>query len=187
MTPAGPTTATEIGMRTLLQHETTHQLMFEGRKWNASTAKRGQIDHGDIVCEGIATMLENYFWDGQKFVWRFLREIKGAVTGQVTTSRFARALEARGELPPMDELSMLTNAQYVGDNGLRNYAQGCCLAYYMLHKCAATVREKYLKAAALVHSLQYGRETFIEVMKGEDTKKLDAEFKAWLETIKFED
>ncbi len=178
---------TEFGRQRIIQHEVTHQVLFECRDHVAKEGDQAKFKHSYWAMEGIAGIAENYYWDGNKFVFKIMDNVtihKGS--GQPGYSRFSRAVADIDSFPSVAELTGYDVAEFSA-NSVRNYAHGCTLLYYMLNKAGEDIRKRALKILLLAHDYNTDERTFAVEMKGVDIKKLEKDYREFVAGIEFED
>jgi hypothetical protein len=174
------------GLNRTAQHEITHQLLYEGRKWNAKPDSEAAIQTLEWVAEGIATvseMLELADGAWTAHIRRTWTLFQSESVGRNT--RFATAVRSKDKFPPLSEFTVQGKAEW-DKEPLQNYAQACVLCYCLLYKCDSATAEKYMRVLIEFHDLSCRPDSFSKQFKPAEMEALQALFSQFLENIEFE-
>lgn len=109
----GAAPLTEFGRQRIIQHEVTHQILFECRDHAAKEAPEAKFKHGYWVMEGIAGIAENYYWNGSSFVFKILDKVTiHTGSGQPGYTRFSRSVKDIDSFPSVSELTKYDVAEF---------------------------------------------------------------------------
>ena len=163
-----------------MNHELTHQLLFESLRWNEGSNRR---EANFWAAEGIASYMEAWFWS--EGGWQYM-PMKGYPQTELGHQAISRCKQARNALEKLKPLAAFVAESYpeFDQAAELSYAQSAALAQFLLDAKGPVCRSKFLALLVEVHTCHDDASSFKKFFKDDDLGKLHSEFIAYLEGLK---
>jgi hypothetical protein len=162
-----------------MNHELTHQLLFEGLKWK----EEGGLREGNLwVIQGIGSYMESWFWLDSGWQFKPTKTYTQTEDGTQITSRTIQAKAAKDTLKPLPKFVVEAPREFM-ESGALSYSHAAALVQFLMDETGPAQRLKFIRLLTEVHASRDDRDSFRKFFKDDDLEKMNTDFLAFLDGL----